>query len=83
MEVLLVNKPRKHLVQYATLSSEKRDTAYYLLLILLVTLARRAYDNAQHWTRAHHTRFEQPHPEDLATTGCYDIDTAEQRVIIL
>ena len=48
---------------------------------MLVTLARRAYDNAQHWTRAHLTRFG-PHPEDLAITGCYDIDTAEQRVMV-
>ena len=48
---------------------------------LLVTLARRAYDNAQHWARAHNSRFG-PYPEDLVSTGCYDIETAEQRVMI-
>ncbi len=55
--------------------------AHFWKSTLLVTLARRAYDNAQHWTRAHLTRFG-PHPEDLAITGCYDIDTAEQRVMV-
>ena len=55
--------------------------AHFWKSTLLVTLARRAYENAQSWTRAHHTRFG-PHPDDFATTGCYDIDTAEQRVMI-
>ena len=55
--------------------------AHFWKSTLLITLARRAYDNAQHWTRAHNTRFG-PHPENLATDGCYDIDTAEQRVML-
>ena len=55
--------------------------AHFWKSALLITLARRAYENAQHWTRAHNTRFG-PHPENLATHDCYDIDTAEQRVMI-
>ena len=37
--------------------------------------------NAQPLTKTHNTRFG-PHTKDFATTGCYDIDTAEQRVMI-
>jgi hypothetical protein len=55
--------------------------AHFWKSTLLVILARRAYQNSRFWAMAHNSRYPPP-TDDLISTGCYDVNTREQRIIL-